>query len=131
MEKTVKEPTYCYYQGGEIMGYYSDVRILIKEKDFNKLCKQAKQKFPDSLMEHIDIKTTRTGKDTKYIYFGWDCIKFYYEEAEYIENFVKDLNDFHFVRVGEELTDIDEHYNLQTDVDCIQIVRYFEEEIKC
>jgi hypothetical protein len=118
------------------MGYCSDVRILIEEKNFNKLCKKSKKEFPKhSFMDCIDIKQERIGKadqdkEVKYIYFGWDCVKFYYEEAEFIENFVKDLDEFHYVRIGENLDDIDEQHNLnKTDVECIQIMRGFCEPI--
>jgi hypothetical protein len=119
------------------MGYCSDVRILIEEKNFNKLCKKSKKEFPKySFMDCIDIKQERVGKNTdnnevKYIYFGWDCVKFYYEEAELVENFVKDLDEFHYVRIGENLDDIDEQYNLnKTDVDCIQVIRGFADPVQ-
>jgi hypothetical protein len=118
------------------MGYYSDIRILIEEKNFKKLCRKSKAKFPEySFMDCIDIKQERIGKDEndreiKYIYFGWNCAKFYCEDAELIEDFVKGLDEFHYVRIGENWDDLDEHYNLnKTDVDCIQVIRRFDDSV--
>jgi hypothetical protein len=119
------------------MGYCSDVRILIEEKNFNKLCEKSKKEFPKwSFMDKLDIKHKCIGKDDKgneilYIYFGWNCVKFYYDEAELVENFVKGLDEFHYVRIGENWDDIDEYYNLnKTDVDCISVSRGFYDPIQ-
>jgi hypothetical protein len=114
---------------------YNDVRILIEEENFNELCKQAKAKFTNGYMDDIDIKIKQIGitpecEKIKYVYFGWNCIRFDDEETEWIEQFVKNLNEFHFVRIGESWDDLDEHYNLnKTNVDCIQVTRCFNDPI--
>jgi hypothetical protein len=115
------------------MGYCSDVRILIEKRNFNKLRKQAKEKFPNGYMDCLDIKEERIGKaadkEIKYTYFGWNGVKFYDEEAEWIEQFAKNLKEFHYVRIGESWDDIDEYYNLNNAVDCIQVIRRFDDYV--
>ena len=70
------------------MGYNSDVRFLIEEKNFNRLCKKMEKHYlskPEShnLMKHLDVKQFRTGccfeskKQIRYVYFGWNCVKWY------------------------------------------------------
>jgi CRISPR/Cas system endoribonuclease Cas6 (RAMP superfamily) len=88
-------------------------------------------------MDELDIKQERTGytenrKPIEYVYFGWDWVKWYpsHNDINFIENFITDLDEVHFVRIGEEKTDIEEIYNLQeTDVEGIQISRHFDEEV--
>jgi hypothetical protein len=116
------------------MGYYSDVRILIEEKDFDDLYKQATTTYGEgSLLNFLDVKQRRQVTDEnnntfKYVYFGWNCIKFHFAEADFIENFVLMLEEYHIVRIGEELDDIVEYHNLnKSNVDCIQIIRGFED----
>ncbi|MDR0975827.1 MAG: hypothetical protein LBM01_02600 [Christensenellaceae bacterium] len=112
------------------MGYCSDVRILIRESDFNELLIKQKD---NSFITCLDVKETRIGKDddgndVKYTYFGWNCVKYYSAETEAIDDFVKELDEYHYVRIGESWDDVDEYYNLnQTDVRGIQVCRHFED----
>jgi len=122
------------------MGYYSEVRILMEEESYNKLCEisKAKCKTEDDydIMASIDIKQERTGKDEndkkiKYIYFGWDNLKWYEGHCEYVDlvhDFLLELDEYHFIRIGENWDDLVEDYHLnKTDVDCIGIIRGFDE----
>ena len=116
------------------MGYGNSIRILIEERDFDRLCEESEKRFPNYyILDYLDVKQKRVGKNrnhekTQYIYFGWNYTKFDGEEEEWIKEFILNLCDHHFVRIGEGVTDIEEYYNLNyTTVDCIQIVRGFDE----
>jgi len=126
------------------MGYRSEVRTILQEKDFNELsekmddfCKKQYAQDADgyNIMKGLDIKHECTGydedgKETKYIYFGWDYIKWYDCDGliELFEKCLYEFDEYHFVRIGEDLSDIEEHHNLtKTDVDCIQISRHFDD----
>lgn len=120
------------------MGYRSDVRILIKEKDFNIMEKHVKDKMKKEecyIIGNYDIKKERYTNDskTKFIYFGWNDIKWYsdepkeYKEVCLIDDFVKGLNDYHFVRMGEGFDDLEEFCELRSYIECIEIIRKFEE----
>jgi hypothetical protein len=87
-------------------------------------------------MDCLDVKARRIGKDAtnkeiKYIYFGWNYITFHDDESEWIKEFVRNLKDYHLVSIGEEWDDIVESYHLnKTDVDCIQIIRGFDDGVR-
>jgi len=97
------------------MGYRSDVRILIPEKDFNELCnrmrkKLLQEKINSNLLDHLCIRQVRSGtefgengKQVKYVYFGWDSIKWYntFTDVELIEDFLLELDDYHFIRLAK------------------------------
>ena len=119
------------------MGYRSNVRILITKEDFDKLLQGCKTRNIDLLdTENLQVNTTRTGIDfetknkIEYKYFGWDDIKWYteFEDVGYIDGFIRELDEVHFIRIGEELDDIKEFYNLErSNVECIGLIRDFEE----
>jgi len=131
------------------MGYRSEVRILLPEKDFNELVEKT-QEFcktnsgmsydPDgyNVFKHLDIRQERTGSDedgneVKYVYFGWDYIKWYDCDGlvSFIEREILELEDYHFVRIGENWDDLDEYHKLdKTDVDCIGVIRCFDETLE-
>lgn len=119
------------------MGYRSDVRIIIKETDFQRLEEYVKKEMGGEevcyLMKNKDVKTERLADDgTKYIYFGWDDVKWYkysqgYKEVCLIDEFIMGLDSFHYAIIGEDLDDIEEHYNLDGEVEGIDIIRKFND----
>lgn len=121
------------------MGYYSDVRILIEQKDFNKLSRRMKKFYGENkdmlnMIEVTDIKQKRTGveyetdKKINYVYFGWDSIKWsrQYDDIGLIQDFISELDECHFMRMGETNTDVEDTHTIgKSDVECIDFCRYF------
>jgi len=114
------------------MGYRSDIRFLIPIENYTKLKNDCLEKYKDgSHFNFLEKEETREDSYKRiFVYFGWDNLKWSDdEEAEQIEAAVLDCDNYHMVRIGENWDDLDENHNLyDTDVDCIQIVRKFEEE---
>ena len=69
------------------MGYYSDVAIAVQKKDYIKL------------------------RQEKYVVLKWQSIKWYndFEEISLIEKFLKKIPHHDFIRIGEEMDDIEEY----------------------
>ena len=94
------------------MGYRSEVAIVIGEDDFNEL--KRNDKVRELLKCAEIIRYLNSSQNIISIY--WDWIKWYetYEDVNIIENFLDNLQEkehsYHFVRVGEELEDIEERY---------------------
>jgi len=119
------------------MGYRSDIRFLIPLTDYEKLKSDCKAKYgEDSYFNFLDKEEIRKSGDGKeYMYFGWDCIKWYanmsdddYREIDDIEEAVYEFDEYQKVRIGEEYSDIEEDWNLKdSSVDCIRIIRAFDE----
>ena len=121
------------------MGYRSDVRILLPETEFNALDERlrAMEYFPD-----YDIKTFRDEdvnevkrysperEPKRFVYFGWDSIKWCGGEfVETVCSAIYESENFHFMRIGEDYTDIDERYGLEDAwINCITLNRYFDDE---
>lgn len=126
------------------MGYYSDVRLTVSKKGYKKLRKYVDEEAkkvatPDydyNLLNNADIfKVRHVGDDAEFL-IGWNYIKWYeshtpgwYDDIRIIINGLKQLRDdrlsYHFSRIGEDLTDIDEDY-WDDDEDPIDSYMYIE-----
>lgn len=108
------------------MGYYSDVRAILKKDDFEALKKEIEESSCDYLLNFDKLE--ERGKNKDYMYFGWDSVK-WYSEKDFIERFIIGCDEYQFIRIGEDYKDVEEHYNLEEyDGDIIGVVRYFEGE---
>lgn len=118
------------------MGYRSDVRIIMKTQDYENILSRAKEEneavysFMKEDSESLEKFEYRQNKE--YVYLGWNCVKWYFEdgyESKYIEEKMKELDEYWFVRIGEDMTDIEEYYNMSLDYhdDGIYICRCFED----
>jgi hypothetical protein len=88
------------------MGYRSKVRICSKKENIERLEKELREK---DLFISFDFEQLNED-GTKII--GWDWVKWYpeYDDVSFIEDFIYNLDDCEFVRIGEETGDIEEHY---------------------
>lgn len=100
------------------MGYYSDVAIAVQKKDYLKLkqaisslCSAAELKNKSlNLIEAAKKKEIQIDKE-KYVVLKWQSIKWYndFEEISFIEKFLKKIPHHDFIRIGEEMDDIEEY----------------------
>lgn len=116
------------------MGYRSDVRIVMKKKDYPKFSKYvedyiAEKQAQYNLMKHIDVK--EEGKQT--IYIGWNYLKWYkeyYPEVQAVHDALNKFRDeglsFTFARIGDNYDDYEEDYN-NNDLSFPQLMRYFDD----
>ena len=126
------------------MGYYSDVRLTLSKKGYKKLRKYVDEEakkvatpgYDCNLLNHTDIFKVKHIKDNTEFLIGWNYIKWYesrelgwYDDIRIIINGLKQLRDdrlsYHFSRIGEDLTDIDEDY-WDDDEDPIDSYIYIE-----
>lgn len=93
------------------MGYYSDVAIAVQKKDYIKL-KQAISSLCSAadLIEAAQKTEIQIDKE-KYVVLKWQSIKWYndFEEISLIEKFLKKIPHHDFIRIGEEMDDIEEY----------------------
>lgn len=115
------------------MGYRSDVRIVIKKKDYPKFNKYvedyiAEKQAQYNLMEHIDVKE----EGTQTIYIGWNYLKWYkeYPEVQAVHEALNKFNDeglsFTFARMGEDYEDFEVDNN-NYDLPFPQLMQYFDD----
>lgn len=116
------------------MGYCSDVRIVMKKKDYPKFNKYvedyiAEKQAQYNLMKHIDVKE----EGTETIYIGWYYMKWYamYPEVQAVHNALNKFREeglsFVFARMGDNYDDYEEDYN-NNDLPFPQITRYFDDD---
>lgn len=116
------------------MGYRSDVRIIMKKKDYPKFSKYvedyiAEKQAQYNLMEHIDVKE----EGTQTIYIGWDYLKWYkeYPEVQAVHNALNKFRNeglsFTFARMGDNYDDYEEDYN-NNDLSFPQLTRFFDDD---
>lgn len=115
------------------MGYCSDIRIVIKKKDYPKFSKYvedyiAEKQAQYNLMEHIDVKE----EGTQTIYIGWNYLKWYeeYPEVQAVYEAFNKFRDeglsFTFARIGEDYADYEEDNN-NYDLPFPQLTRCFDD----
>ena len=101
------------------MGYYSKVAIGMTNEEAEKMVSAFKTAFPtDDLFDMEALTNKVVGKE--FTCFYWDGIKWYtgdygYTEITWVMDYLEDLrespNPYLFVRVGEDMGDIEEIYN--------------------
>ena len=101
------------------MGYYSDVALGLRKEDFKVMMKKVE------LIENQDVKKEvleliEDGKNgvkqsyTDSVLLYWESIKWYesiYPEIKFIMDFIKEIEEYDYVRIGEDLDDIVEDLN--------------------
>lgn len=115
------------------MGYRSNVRIVMKKKDYPKFNKYVEDYIAEKqahydLMKHIDVKE----EGTQTIYIGWNYLKWYeeYPEVQAVHEALNKFRDeglsFTFARMGEDYADYEEDYN-NNDLPFPQLTQYFDD----
>ena len=109
------------------MGYRSDVRIRTTKKGFEILEKEIQNKLKEkNLTEDYNLLkvakitvTIEDGKDA--VTIDWECIKWYqgYKDVDIVMSSLSTLAeeniDYQYMRIGEEIADIEEIWNVNND----------------
>lgn len=121
------------------MGYRSDVRIRLLEKDYKRLVEKFREdiveglRLPDlfsitelavcrkSVQEIVGkINYTDYIKEEPTILFGWDCVKWYegtFEDVDFIMTFLRDSDiPYAYARIGEEYDDVEKESRHMYDI---------------
>lgn len=97
------------------MGYYSEVALTMKTADIEELMRRAKAecKIASDILKIADMHT----HGGEYTTLHWDYVKWDDDCMPYsfISDFYQDVNEYHFIRCGEESGDIEEDYSGITD----------------
>ncbi len=100
------------------MGYYSDVAIAVQKKDYFKLKQAMSSLISDTELKNKSLNLIEAAQKTeiqidkeKYVVLKWQSIKWYndFEEISFIEKFLKKIPRHDFIRIGEEMDDIEEY----------------------
>ena len=108
------------------MGYYSDVALAVRRKDFNRMLLQAKKEpEPDGLLRFLTTYPSVYSdgeQDESVIVLYWSCIKWYegFRDVDYINAWMNGNYDpgfgYAFIRIGESADDVEQR-NGDTDYD--------------
>lgn len=93
------------------MGYRSEVSLTIKKTDFNKLTEEVKQST-NEMVKYMFNNAQKFVCD-EYITLYWNWVKWYedFGEIRFFEDFYQNLENYHFIRIGEDNCDVQEDYN--------------------
>lgn len=116
------------------MGYYSEVKIAMRESDYIELLNRINYYTNKDMLSIFvkDICSTKTviNNGQKVVILYWDWVKWYpeFKEVQYIEEYLTELNDqckpYKFVRIGEGSSDIEVLDSWGEDGDdCCDIIR--------
>ena len=116
------------------MGYYSNVGLVLK-KDANAIlkaklllldCSGRNKYVPNFLLHNPDITTAKNGD----VLYYWRDVKWYedFPEIQFIEDNLTDFdsNDYQFIRIGEEETDIERQGDYWDNPFGLRVVRDIE-----
>lgn len=110
------------------MGYRSDVRIRLTEKDFERLKREYENEIKDNLFQCLDIEThykafvqneeTDEWSEIDTVYFGWNYVKWYegYNDVNFIMKFIRSGCPSAYTRIGENIDDIEQEYHMMDDI---------------
>lgn len=123
------------------MAYYNSVRILMSTEAFE-LFKNSVEfdcGFDDINNPLDDLSVKIVNKEQGVVYFGWDDIGWFYDWCTPYNVIDKNLNilealkySYRLTRIGEEYDDIEEiaeDGEIDSDLDYIQIIRKFDDSI--
>lgn len=101
------------------MGYYSEVALTMKTADVEELMRRAKAEC-EGAFDLLEIANMHT-HGSEYTTLHWDYVKWDddYMPYSFISDFYQGVDEYHFIRCGEENGDIEEDYSDITD-DVIQ-----------
>ena len=98
------------------MGYRSEVALALRKKDYEELLAKAsmfeeEDKRLDSLVNFLKFPDELLRDNSGHVVLHWDWIKWYDEGDDPLCTWVmENLPDiYHFVRIGEDNDDTDEH----------------------
>lgn len=106
------------------MGYYSKVALAMRNESAEKLINAYNESECDGGLFTEDC-LERVSND-KHTVFFWNEIKWYdtYEDITFIMNYLEkeqeneEAEPFYFFRIGEEMGDIEEYYNIAEAAYC-------------
>lgn len=119
------------------MGYRSDIRIRTTKKGYEIMKAEVenflKENNLDELWNLLKINGVSIDKTEKAITIEWSYLK-WYEEYKDVQAIMKSLSilsekniDYQFMRIGEELDDIEEIWSVNNDsFDSFYVSRHFE-----
>lgn len=101
------------------MGYYSEVNIAIRKRDYELLMDNIAALLDGDLKKDLyylldgaeiyslDNRDNPANKGS-YVVLHWKSVKWYsdFKEVAYIEDFIKSLEAYQFIRIGEIFDDI-------------------------
>lgn len=96
------------------MGYLSDVSITMHQDDFDNLVRRAITESNEDALNLIKQASLYKDDEKNIITILWNFVKWYknYNDVDFVMSFIRDGDvQYHFVRVGEEMGDIEEEYN--------------------
>lgn len=104
------------------MGYYSDVAIAMKKKDFNEMesaiyfhiLDKKQQKLIKNALRLAE-KTETERNDEDYLVLRWPYIKWdsCFCEVKYIKDYLLRVPHHDFVRIGEDYDDVEVHHGTE------------------
>lgn len=106
------------------MGYYSEVVLAMPESEWDKLASQDKTDSANSVFVNFDRKiwfehSGCSEVDEKWVLIRWNSIKWYWpgnDSITAIQHYVERCEGpFEFLRLGEEIEDVEYHSNLVED----------------
>lgn len=113
------------------MGYYSEVAIAIKKKDFKEMesaiychiLDKELQKLTQTLLDSAEKSEVRLDNED-YLILKWPYIKWcsYFGEIKYISDYLLKFPQHDFVRIGEDSDDIEVYHGLDSSI--LDIERY-------
>lgn len=93
------------------MGYYSEVALTMKTADVEELMRRAKAecKIASDILKIADMHT----HGGEYTTLHWGYVKWDddYMPYSFIIDFYQGVDEYHFIRCGEESGDIEEDYS--------------------
>lgn len=100
------------------MGYYSDVNVAMRVKDYRALLAKVKENAEkieglDWLMKQAEVNYNvptdpRQSEEEQTVVLGWYGMKWYDDalpNVKFIMDFINQLDEVNFIRIGEDETD--------------------------
>nr|WP_297003784.1 hypothetical protein [uncultured Dialister sp.] len=119
------------------MGYYSEVGIAMKKAGYEELKRKiaalpeeeiALKKYVKNLLscaKQIDPYSDLKEYAGKYVVLHWDSIKWYMfddmPEVDFLIDYIKTLQDYSYMRIGEEAGDIEEDHKGDYNLDIFSV----------
>lgn len=103
------------------MGYRSNVSIVLKMDDFEKLASLSAQSEFDYIASADTVETFVRHNGQAWVHLGWVDVKWYsaFPEVQLILDFLADV-PHEFLRSGDELEDV-EHSNTTDECDVLYV----------
>lgn len=118
------------------MAYLSTIAIAMKKTDYERMYQRAWSLCSDEddniytafLNEGRENCANRKCVNDKYLFLCWDWIKWYSLEGEFVQDFLEEIEEYDFIRIGEETEDIITHFGTEDMLLDIDRSVHFEEE---